>query len=166
MGKKIPVLLAFLMLASLAACSRPAASADGTVRVNGSGGTAYTYRLVEIGKTDGGKTCVYIQGSESGEGKTNDACSYEFSGGGFEWSVKVGASIAYGGKQYDPVETIPYLSTRPGNVVCLVFDTGEAPETVTIFSRANENGGATLTVSELELDPELAISGKIAEIKD
>lgn len=165
MKKRFVLFLALVMLAFPTACSR-SDPADGRAEVKNTGGGTSVYQLAEIGKTEEGETCVFFQGSESKDGKETFVCTNEFSGAGFKWNVHIGASIACGGKTYEPVETIPYLSGRPGNVVCFVFDTDEAPETVTVYNVKNKNGAATLTVSELKLDPELTVSGKIAKLTD
>jgi hypothetical protein len=165
MKKRFAVPLVIAALVALAACARSDPK-DGTVQVEGAGGGTLTYRLVEICKTKDGNTCVFFQGSGEKKDKETFVCTNEFSGDGFKWKVHIGASIACGGKQYEPIETIPYLSGRPGNVVCFVFDTKEDPESITVYKADNKDGAATLAVSDLKLDPELSVSDKIAEIAD
>lgn len=121
---------------------------------------------MEIGKTQDGNTCVFIQGSGDKKDKETFVCTSEFSNGGFEWNVHIGASVNYGGTEYEPINTTPYLSGRPGNVVCFEFDLQETPDTVTVYNKYNKDGAVTLVVSELKLNPELAVSDKIAEFKD
>lgn len=144
----------FVML-TLSGCAPGA-----VVQVKDSDNRSASYRLAEIAKNEDGTTEVYVRGTES-----SDACAYAFSGGGFGWELYVGCKVTCGGETLSPVKATPYLSSGEGNLMSFTFETDAQVDTVTLFCADNEQGGQTLDMSKLELDPAYFASGSIATIE-
>ena len=158
MMKRTTVLLAAITLLAflLSGCGKAAFDADGTIKARSEDGKLHSFRLVEIVNGDG-QISLFVQGSED-----DLVCAYAFGSSGFEGQVYIGASIVCDGQAFDPAETIPYISTRDGNVVQFVFDTDAVPESIRVFVADYPDGAAETETASLTLDPELYISDSIA----
>ena len=152
MKKTLIVSILFMTAISLCGCSS-AYESDGTVTVKNAKGNKVSYQIAEIGTNSAGKTCVYIQGTEDTDGKETSVCAYVMSGVDFDWDIYVGASITVDGTVYDALSTTPYLATLPGNLVCFEYDTNQTPDTITVFYIDNQQGGVSVNVAELALEP-------------
>lgn len=152
MKKTLFVSILFMAVISLCGCSN-AYESDGTVTVKNAKGNNLSYQIAEIGTNSAGKTCVYIQGTKATDGKETSVCAYVMSGVDFDWDIYVGASITVDGTVYDALSTTPYLATLPGNLVCFEYDTDQMPDTITVFHNDNQQGGVSVNVAELVLEP-------------
>lgn len=147
-----------VMFLALAGCAGAGFQTDGTIKAKDEDGKLRSYRLVEITNGDG-YVNLFVQGSED-----NSVCDYALGPNGFEWQVYIGASVVCDGEACDPVDTVPYLSSRDGNVVQFVFDIDADPESVSVFVKDYPDGAAEIEVSSLTLDPELSVSDKIVTL--
>lgn len=155
--KRIIALLAMMTLfvCALSGCGKAGFGTDGTIKAKGEDGKLRSYRLVEITKEDG-QVHLFVQGSEE-----SDTCIFAFAPNGFDWKIYIDASIVCGGQEYAPADTIPYLSSRDGNLVQFVFDTDADPESIRVFVRDYPDGAAEIEAAKLDLDPELFVSDEI-----
>mgnify|MGYP001158981759 CR=1 FL=1 len=144
-----------LLACVLTGCAKAGFKADGTIKAKDEDGKLRSYRLVEIKKEDG-QVNLFVQGSED-----NGVCAYAFGSSGFDWQIYIDASIVCDGQTYAPVDTIPYLSSRDGNLVQFVFDTDADPESIRVFVWDYPEGAAEIEAANLDLDPELYVSDEI-----
>ncbi|MFZ5975755.1 MAG: hypothetical protein ACOYU3_10225 [Bacillota bacterium] len=152
MKKVLIVSILFIAMINLYGCSN-AYESNGTVTVKNAKGNKVSYQIAEIGTNSDGKTCVYIQGTKAADGKETSVCAYVMSGVDFDWDIYVGASITVDGTVYDALSTTPYLATLPGNLVCFEYDTDQTPDTITVFHSDNQQGGVSVNVAKLALEP-------------
>lgn len=163
MKKTLIVSILFIAMISLYGCSN-AYESDGTVTVKNAKGNNLTYKIAEIGTNNAGNTCVYIQGTKAADGIETFVCAYVMSSVDFDWDIHVGASITVDGTVYDALSTTPYLATLPGNLVCLEYDTDKTPDTITVFYIDNQQGGVSVNVAELALEPVPYCQGLSTEV--
>lgn len=161
MKKLLALTLALIMLLLAVGCGAKAKyTEDGLVTVRNAKKDAIVFRIAEVMQDENGYTNVYVRGTENG-----GVCAYTFHSTGFGWDIYVAMSIETAdGTSLEPKEVTPYL-TGDNGAVRFLFDTKEAPKSITVCFAGQPDGGVTVPYDALKLDPAYAVSDSIVTLE-